>query len=512
MGKYLIGIDAGNTTSKVMIFNETGEIISSKTTASLRAKREHTGFEEFNVDELWALISKGIKELIAESEISAEQISGIGITSFGNGLVIVDEQGQTIANGAFSHDYRANAVVEGYKKNGNYEKINDVIKGTLYAGEPGPILRWYKENRRDVYDQIGSILMFKDYLIYKLTSIFATDANMVGGSALLDMEEVAYSEELMELLGIPEMYDKLPKLAYEPTEIIGRVTEEAAESTGLMAGTPVAAGMMDILACLVGAGGTDPGVVTCIAGTWCINETHSTEIIPNASSNMPYLTKGEYLNCSYTGASGANYEWFTKELGGTAKLRAQAENRSFYEVLDEEIRATHPSESSVLYFPYVAQPSVHVNAKAGFFNIDQSTSYSEMVRAVAEGIAFIHKYHVDFLKHSGLDVDLIRLTGGIAKSPVWVSIFTNVLNVPVESVDCSETGAHGAAIAAGIGSGVYQNYTDAFEKSVQLHPVSYPDPELAEEYARKYAEWTEVNELLLNYWEKNRLAAIAETV
>lgn len=426
----------------------------------------------------------------------------LGVTSFGNGVVFLDKEGYAIAPGCFSQDYRANSIIEMYQREGTYEKINDIVKGTLFAGEPGPILRWYKENYREIYDQIGGILQFKDYIMYRLTNVFATDLNCFGGAFMVDMNTMDYSRELMDLYGILELYDALPKLATEPTEIVGTVTKEASEITGLAEGTPVAAGMMDILACLVGAGATGEEVYTAVAGSWCINETHSDRIIPNASSNMPYLKKGEYLNCSYTGASGSNYEWFTRILGGTAKLEAQDRNLSQYAVLDELIEMVPIEKVKVFFSPFVAQPSIHMNAKANFFNIDMSTSYAEICYSVAEGVAFIHKHHIDFLRNAGLPVKEIRLTGGTAKSHVWNQIFANVLQVPIVGVDCEETGAQGVAIAAGIGAGVYKDYEDAFEKAVKVKEPVLPDDSTFPIYEKRYKEWCRLNEIMKTYWDE----------
>lgn len=501
MKQYLIGIDAGNTSSKVVIFEKDGSIVSTAATPSMKFKKRGEGFEEFDVDELWRLIAECIQEAIDKAEIGAQDIKGIGVTSFGNGLVFVGKQGETIAPGCFSQDYRANDIIDLYKKEGTYDKINEIVKGTLFAGEPGPILRWYKEHDRETYDKIGGVLMFKDYIMYKLTGVFATDLNVFGGSFMVDMNTMEYSRELLELYGIEELYDALPKLANESTEIVGTVTKVAAATTGLAEGTPVAAGMMDILACLVGSGATGEGVYTGIAGSWCINETHSDKIIPNASSNMPYIHKGEYLNCSYTGASGTNYEWFTKTLGGQAKLLANERGISFYQVLDELISSVRPEDTNVFFSPFVAQPSIHVNAKANFFNIDQNTSYEEICYAVAEGVAFIHKYHIDFLKNAGLPLKSIRFTGGTSKSPVWNQVFANVLQTPIIGVDCDETGALGVAIAAGIGAGVYKDYEDAFACAVKVKEPVMPDESTYEILEKKYETWTKLNEVMMGYWD-----------
>jgi len=506
MGDYLIGIDAGCTSSKVVIFARNGQVISSAATPSMRCmgfdQGSGIGFEEFDVDELWLLISKCIKDAIEKAGIPAAAIAGIGVTSFGNGVVFLDKNGWSIAPGCFSQDYRANEIIELYKKEGSYEKINEIVKGTLFAGEPGPILRWYKEHERETYNMIGGILTFKDYIMYRLTNVFATDLNVFGGSFMVDLTTMDYSRQLLELYGIPELFDKLPKLASSPEEIVGTVSAKAAEETGLQKGTPVAAGMMDILACLVGAGATDEGVVTSIAGSWCINETHSSRVIPNASSNMPYIKKGEYLNCSYTGASASNYEWYTTTLCDRAKVIAKEKGCSMFDILDEEIQSVSPKQAKVSFLPYVASPSLNVNAKAGFLNIDAHTSFAELCYAVVEGVAFIHKYHIDFLRRSGLPAEVIRLTGGMSKSKVWTQIFADIVQIPVEIVDCDETGALGVAIAAGIGAGVYRDYEDAFAVAVKIKTPIQPNPALAETYTTRYKEWWQLNEAMESYWNR----------
>lgn len=506
MGEYLIGIDAGCTSSKVVLFDKTGKVVSSAATPSMRrivfSKGTGIGFEEFDVDELWSLISKCIKETIEKAQIKAADIEGIGVTSFGNGVVFLDKDGGSIAPGCFSQDYRANEILDLYKKEGSYEKINEIVKGTLFAGEPGPILRWYKEHEREIYNNIGGILTFKDYIMYRLTNVFATDLNVFGGSFMLDLSTMDYSKQLLELYGIPELFDKLPKLASSPEEVVGKVSLKAAAATGLYEGTPVVAGMMDILACLVGAGAANDGVVTSIAGSWCINETHSSRIIPNASSNMPYIKKGEYLNCSYTGASASNYEWFTTTLCDRARIIADKKGISMFDVLDEEIQSVSPEYAKLLFLPYVASPSLNVNAKAGFLNIDAHTSFADLCYAVVEGIAFIHKYHIDFLKKSGLQAEVIRLTGGMSKSKVWTQIFADVVQIPVEIVDCNETGALGAAIAAGIGAGVYKSYEDAFDVAVKIKNPLQPNAALAATYTKRYAKWWELNKAMEIYWDR----------
>lgn len=107
MEKYLMGIDAGNTSSKVVIFDLYGKMIATAATPSMHFKRRGEGFEEFDVTELWNLISVCIKEAVEKAAVAPEQIAGVGVTSFGNGVVFLDKEGYAIAPGCFSQDYRA---------------------------------------------------------------------------------------------------------------------------------------------------------------------------------------------------------------------------------------------------------------------------------------------------------------------------------------------------------------------------------------------------------------------
>lgn len=503
--KYLLGIDAGSSSVKSVLFDLDGHIIASDSKHNKREEAteetKRLGIEEIDANNIWESTEACVGHVIQESGIDAKQIAAVGICSFGNGIVTIDREGNPAAKAVLSQDYRANRIVETYQQQGELDRINQIISGTLFAGEPGPILRWYKDNQPEIYHRISRILMCKDFLIFKLTGEVSADINCFGGSSLLDLKTFDYSHELMDLYGVPEMYGKLPKL-HESSEIAGTVSEEAAKETGLAAGTPVAAGMMDILACLVGAGASAEGIVTIVAGTWCINETQSTKIIPGASSNQPSLGKGLYLNCSYTGASAINYDWFIKALGGTALVEAQKRNLSQYEYLDEVIGEMSPDKTEVLFHPFVAQPSVHPNAKANFFNIDQNTTYNEMVFAVAEGVVFLHKWHIDFLRDKGCTITSARLTGGIARSSVWAQLFADILQIPVEVVESDEVGALGSAITAGIAAKVYKDYQDGFQHAVRIKARFKPSTKHAEDFSKRYSEWIQLMNALMSYWDE----------
>jgi L-xylulokinase len=125
-----------------------------------------------------------------------------------------------------------------------------------------------------------------------------------------------------------------------------------------------------------------------------------------------------------------------------------------------------------------------------------------MVYAVAEGVAFLHKWHIDFLRNAGCNINLARLTGGIARSSEWDQLFADVLQIPVEVVESSEVGALGSAITAGIAAKVYNDYYDGFQHAVRVKKRYYPSLKYAKNFDQRYLEWHQLMKIMMFYWNK----------
>ena len=506
--KYIIGIDAGNTAIKAVIFDEQGTVIAEHSTSNIIFEPAGKGFEDFDVNSAWESSKNSIKSAIEKSKVDPKDIVSIGVTSFGNGVVFIDEHGDPTCPGKSSLDYRAESIIDMYKEKGSWEKINNIINCKLFAGEPGPLLRWYKDNDPEVYKKTAYLLQLKDYIIYKLTGILSTDANIAGIAGLIDPTKREYKQELFDLYEIPDKWRgaDMPYLAKTLSEIIGCVTPEASKETGLSESTKVGAGFMDILASVVGAGAIDKGIGATIGGTWCIDVSLSNTLIPDAHVNMPSIVQGQHVHCHYSGGGAVNYGWFTKTLAGNAKIEAQERgNISFFDVLDEHVRNVDPFKVEAFYHPFIAQPSAHREARANFFNINQHTSFGEIVYVVLEGMAFCHKLHMQFLMDNGTydePINKVRVTGGLARSKEWIEIYASVLGLPVEPVECEESGALGIALNAAIGAGLYKDYDDAVAKAVKTLPAVLPDLTKKELYATRYEEWYSLAKTMLAYWSK----------
>ncbi|BCV25962.1 FGGY-family carbohydrate kinase [Gelria sp. Kuro-4] len=501
MAEYLMGIDDGLTNSKVALFDLAGR------EAAVAARRYEVvnpepTWVEGDAERLWQNTADCIREVIAKSGVDPKDIAAVGFTGHGNGLYAVDEEGSLVRRGIGSQDARAVDIIEDYKKSGRYSEISAITLGQPYPGQPGPLLRWIKENEPEAYRRIAGVLMCKDLIRFKLTGELVSELNDMSGNGLLHFRAGTYSRRLMELYGIPEMYSKLPRLAVAGHDIVGHVLPAAAERTGLAPGTPCSAGMMDVAACAVGSGAIDPGVAAVVAGTWSINEVITDEPATNVIMNMHFALPGKVLVLEGSATSAINLEWFVNQLGGGAVLEAQKRGISKFDVINAAVASLPPGGTGVIYHPFLGSPNVHPRGRAGFFNIAQGHTFADLARAVYEGITFIHKWHIDRLRSAGCEIKKARLSGGGAKSDVWSQMFADVLEVPVEVVAATEIGALGVALAAGVGAGIFPDYATAFKEAVKIRAAFQPNPAASAAYRRRYAEWLDLIDLMKRHWDK----------
>ena len=297
------------------------------------------------------------------------------------------------------------------------------------------------------------------------------------------------------------MYEKLPPLR-RAQDICGHVKKEAAALTGLQEGTPVAAGMFDVNACGIACGLSDGEKLCMIAGTWSINEYLSKKPITNhtVSLNSMFCIPGYYLIEESSPTSAGNMEWFLNHLMSYERAEQKAAGASIYDMANAWVESITPEDSDVIFLPYLNGSNVNPLARGSFIGLTAYHNKKYMLRAVYEGIVFSHAMHVERLLRNREKPQAIQLAGGAANSRVWVQIFADVLQLPIETIEDKELGAQGAAMAAGIAVGIYRDYDDAIVWTVRITDRVEPRKEYAGIYQKKFGKFKRVVEALDPIW------------
>ena len=478
MMRYYIGLDNGGTVIKACLYDETGnQLCVDRTTVELIIPQE--GFTERKLKDVFEANIAVLKGVVEKSGVDKSDIGAIGISGHGKGLYLLDKQGGDLYNGIVSTDTRAIEVRKTFDKEG----VSKIIYGQNYQkvleSQPVCLLRWFKDNNREVYDKIGYILSAKDYVRYKLTGNIAFERTDISGSNLINLTTGKKDIKQLKFFGIEEMFDCIPNIV-NSFDNCGHITYDIARETGLSEETVVSGGMFDIDACAISAGIISFDNVCVIAGTWSINEYISKTPVTAAGSMNSYYCLPEYYlveECSPTSAG--NLEYFRALFGGID-----------YGEINEMVGSVDIEDCKVLFLPFLfASNEVNLDMKGAFANVTAKTSRAELFRAIYEGITFAHKSHIDKLLSAREKPRAIRLTGGAANSDVWAQMFADVFNIKVEVIPDKEHGCFGAGISGAVSCGIYRNVFEALEKTVGSGKSFIPDMARNALYEKKYEKY-----------------------
>jgi L-xylulokinase len=505
MDQYLMGIDNGLTVSKAAIFDLDGHevaVAGRKTETTY----PHPGWTERDMEALWRTTADAIRQAIAQAGIQASEILAIGNSGHGNGIYLLDREGQILRQGVASMDTRAAAIVDEWYASGVHERAFPKTLQSLWPAQPPVLLAWLKRHEPQVYARIGAALLCKDYIKYRLTGTLTTDITDISGTSLLDAPNRCYSQQLLDEYGISEMMAALPRPIWSH-EVAGHVTEEAAEASGLAAGTPVVGGMFDVDAAPIASGIVDEGTLGLVSGTWGINEvvTHEPIIDKRLFMTTLYAVPGLWLTIDGSATSATNLEWFVTQFCGEERSAAAARGISVYDICNETVAALPGTD--IIFHPFLYGSNVQATARAGFYGLAGWHTKAHVLRALYEGVVYGHLAHVDKLRAAGAQIHAARFTGGGSHSLVWTQMFADALELTIEVPDGSEVAARGVAMAAGIAAGIYRDYSEAVQRSVRLARRHEPDPAKAAYYRSHYAEYGCLATAMSEPWD--RLAHLA---
>ena len=501
----LLGIDNGLTVTKAVVFDESGVplAVARRRVEQIMSRPRHV---ERDMDGLWRATAEAIREAVSNCGRPASDIAAVAATAHGDGLYVLGRDRQPLGHGILSLDSRAGDVATRWQDDGTAERALSRTGQTPHASAPSSLLAWIRDREPERFANIGHVLSCKDWLRFCLTGSLGTDLTEAS-TAFTAVDTQTYAPDILSIFDLEALSDALPSVE-RPDAIVGAVTGEAARLTGLLAGTPVVAGLHDVTASALGIGGYGEGVVAIVAGTYSINETvSSAPRIDGRWFCRNGLKPGEWNNMSISPASAANYDWFLDTLCGSEWAAAEAEGRSIHAVVGPEIEAALARPSTLLFHPYLFGSPHGPAASAGFLGLRGWHDRGDMLRSVIEGIAFNHRVHVDALR-DGFAPSEARLTGGISRKPAFAQIFADVLGMPITVTETEEAAAWGAALCAGAGVGLFASPRHDPRELAALGRTYRPDPERSAAMDERYRLHCDIAGRLTDVWPA--IEALAE--
>lgn len=489
--EYVMGIDAGTSVVKATIFSLAGrEVARAARTVPIQNPESYMAEED--LEDVWMAAVDAISESLTGSAITPDLIRAVAVTGQGDGSWLVDTAGNPVGNAILWTDGRAGDIVDRWGRDGTLSKTFKKTGGGPYAGTTSAILRWRIENQPELLerDDIRNVYC-KDWLSYKLSGELNSDQS---DYALMGIDTVKrdFDDELLEDFGITAVKKWLPELK-KNTDQVGEVTGVASQHTGLLAGTPVFKGGVDISCSSLGCGVAAPGTAMAVIGTAGIvtvaTDKPEEAFVPADVGWLIPHTDTTWIRSLGMSSATPNLEWFLREFGASFREEANAvEGRKLFEYLDQELQKIPVGSGGILYHGYNAPggeraPFIKPSARASFNGITGSHSRWQMLKSVYEGVALGIR---DCLDPIPVQVDAINMAGGGVNSPVWSQIFADALGRTVVVPSGTEFGAKGAAICAATGAGLYGSLEEGVEATVEPLRVYEPDTKKTALYDELY--------------------------
>ena len=476
--EHVLGIDIGSSATKVGLFSLDGApfAVTSKPYPTLEPQR---GYREQDPEFWWLAVIEGIREVCAG--IPRESILAIGTTGHISSLTFVDEGGKPLRSAVDFQDQRAVAEAEElYGEFGRAELARHFgIDLPPAATWPLPRLLWFRGNEPHTLDKAHYLLQAKDFINYRLTGEFGSDASSSRG--LVHQTSWETPRALFRRLSLPE---NLTPSMFDPTAIIGRLSAAASALTGLPAGIPVTVGWNDLNTSVLGSGVVEPGRSFNIAGT-----SEHIGVVAAGDCTTPELVCGPFLPGSkllygVTSCGGGSLEWYRNAFRRNLKDLAVA------------AAAAPPGCDGLLFLPYLEgerSPIWDASASGAFLGLRGSHTEGHFVRAILEGVSFSLRQNFDIVgQHAWIDSSPMVLSGGAARMALWNQIKSDVLGMPVVVADCVHAGALGAAMLGAVATRAFDSCEAAARAMARCSQQLEPNSENRTLYATQYQRYQEL--------------------
>lgn len=504
----LIGIDAGTSVIKAVVFNTEGSQLAVASYPNHYHSLANGGVEQ-EMLRTWSNAAQAVNDLSDKVKNLAARTLALSVTGQGDGTWLIDALGNPVHDAWLWLDARATAEARQIANSDGIDIIYEHTGTGVNICQMRTHLRWMQQHTPELLEQASTAFHCKDWLYYRLTGVRAGDPTesvfTFGNFRTHD-----YSDDVIEALGLAGLKHLFPPIV-DGSKVSHPLTSEAANITGLPQGLPVILGYVDAACSAMGAGINDSKSQSglTILGSTGIH----TRLAPNAESVKLNTARSgytmifpdsAYLQMQTNMVATINLDWLLNI--GCELLASQGVMRTRDDLLasiDESILSINPG--TTLFHPYISRagergPFTEPAARASFTGLDRNVGWINMVRSVYDSLAMAAR---DCYEAMGPIPNEIRLTGGAAQSQAMKKILANALGSTIRGIDQPEAGAAGTVMLAAVQQGIYPDMaacSNAWLKSLLQQPIQ-PDHSATKVYNTMFKAYLETRLIMSKIWQ-----------
>jgi xylulokinase len=458
----VVGLDVGTTGVKGLRLSAEGEVVG-RAGEPYPLSVPRPGWSEQDPEDWWRAADAALGQL------GGREVAGVGLSGQMHGLVLLDADERVLRPAMLWNDQRTGAECAEIEEQLGLGRLVQLTGNRALPGFTAPKLLWVRRHEPEVYERIAHVLLPKDYVRLRLTGERISDVADASGTLLFEVARRRWSDELLAALEIPR--DWLSPVV-ESSMLAGHTPD----------GVPVAAGAGDQAAGALGVGVDRPGPLSVVLGT--------SGVVFAALPGFAADPEGRvHAFCHAVPEAWHAMGVMLSAAGSLQWLRDTIAPGEPFEALVTDAERWPPGAEGLFFLPYLAgerTPHVDTAARGAFVGLSLRHDRGALVRAVLEGVAFGLRDSLELLRPLGVEPEAARVSGGGARSDLWLRIVASVLGVPLERTAAEEGAAYGAALLGGVAGGMFSDVHEAVSATVGVTRSIDPDPGWMETYAEAY--------------------------
>ena len=493
----LLGIDVGTTGCKAAAFSQDGRCLAAAYREYAADSPQH-GWAQLDSAAVFDLVKAAMAEVSGRT--SADPITAMGISSMGEAATPVSSDREVLGPCILMSDARGEEYVDAFRDAISQEEFYSINPNILAASYTMPKLCWLRDHQGDLYRRADWFLLWADLVAFLLGGEAVTDFPLANRTLLFDVRAEDWSDRLISLSGLDR--DKLAPCVPSGT-VVGSVSRRLAEELGLPPNVTIVAGGHDQCCNALGAGIVRGGRAVCGIGTYeCIAPVYgdipeSAFMLAHGFNVEHHVLDGLYVSFLYN-QSGSLIRWF-RDTFAAAERDAAAEGQDVYDLLAREMPEAPTALLTLPHFEVTGPPYFTADSAGVILGLRTSTTRGEILKSIMESVTFYLVESVEALGEMGIDVSEFIATGGGARSSRWLQIKADIFGVPFVRPRVTEGSTLGAAILAGLATGVLDSADDAAERFVKPERTFEPDPARHRIYQEKVARYRRLYPLLREF-------------
>ena len=501
--KYLLALDIGTTSVKAGLFDSEGSCLATAL-EEYQLITPSADYAELRADDYWDASIKTLKNVLQKSQIDRKSVVALTISSQGETLITLDQNGKPVRNAIVWMDNRAVAQAE-FLKQALGSKVYDITGiPEVVPTWPACKILWLKENEPASFKQTAKYLLVQDYLVYRFTEKFVTDGSISCTTLLFDIIKHDWWQKSLDLVGLSR--DQLPVIQ-KAGSIAGKIIPQVAIELGVNPDLVVVCGGMDQCVGAIGAGNIDEGVVSETTGAALAMQVSIRNPMIDPTRVTPvyvHSVTGRYLFVPVCPTAGMTFKWF-KDNFIVAENAASDHEIDYYEKMNEMTQSVPAGCDGLVMLPHLMgafSPESNPFARGSFTGFTLLHRKDHFVRAIQEAVAFMLRQNIEAVRNAGIVISEVRTSGGGSRSQIWNQIKADVCGLPIVKLENEDTGLVGDAILGGVATGVFSSIADACATLVKTSTRFNPDTS-TRDYEKYYKRYIDLDVSLRGYFQRN---------